>query len=309
MALEFVEHIDFFSMTNSNECQRLFHGRGHVHEGLEYINLDWLPPVLMITLYREVGQQALADLAGLLIKQMPACESVQVQYRSRPLAPVEVLTGSEITELNVTEHGLKYHLQLGRAQNLGLFLDMSNGRKWITEHAKDKTVLNLFAYTCAFSVAALAGGARHVFNVDNNRGVLNRGRENHQLNKLDMRAVRFDKIDVFKSFGRLKKYGPYDLLISDPPSFQQGSVDIKQDYSKIVRRLPQLMSPGGKIMLCLNSPDLSEEFLYQIVEDGCPDCQFVEQIKPPPVFKEAVAGKGLKVLVFQFEPGFDGVLA
>ena len=302
MLCSLIEHIEFPQNEGADECQRLFHGRGHAYEGLEYVNIDWLPPVILITVYKEVDTQALQDLATSLQENIPGCESVQVQYRSRALAPFELLHGREVEELDVLEHHLKYHLQLGRAQNVGLFLDMSNGRKWVMENVKDKTVLNLFSYTCAFSVAALAGGARHVFNVDSNSGVLNRGRENHLLNKQDMRSVRFDKIDIFKSFGRLKKHGPYDLLISDPPSFQQGSVNIRRDYSKIVRRIPQLVKQGGRIMLCLNSPDLSDDFLLDMVKDECPDCRFLEKINPLSVFKEAVKGKGLKVLIFEYQP-------
>lgn len=299
--IELVEHIDFSADGYEvGECRRLFHGRGHAYDGLTHVNIDWLPPVVLISLYDEVEKAELLALAQQLMEKMPTCQAVQVQYRFRSLAPFELLLGEDISELDVVEHGLHYHVQLGRAQNVGLFLDMSNGRRWVMDNAEDKTVLNLFSYTCPFSVAAIAGGARHVYNVDNNSGVLNRGRDNHRLNKHDMRAVRFDKIDIFKSFSRLKKHGPYDLLISDPPSFQQGSVDIKRDYSKIVRRIPQLVKPGGKIMLCLNSPELSDDFLYEMVKAECPQCQFVEAIKPLPVFKEAIDGKGLKVLVFKY---------
>ncbi|MDH3327320.1 MAG: class I SAM-dependent methyltransferase [Gammaproteobacteria bacterium] len=295
-------YINFSLANDSTECQRLFHGRGHTYEGLEHINIDWLPPVVLITSYRESSEQWLQDVTRQILDNMPACQSVQVQHRNLPLAPFEVLSGKKITELEVIEHGLKYHVELGRWQNIGIFLDMSNGRRWVMDNAQGKKILNLFSFTCPFSVAALAGGASHVFNVDNNSGVLTRGRENHRLNNIDMRSVSFDKIDIFKSFGRLKKHGPYDLMISDPPSFQQGSVNIKRDYSKIVRRIPLLIQPGGKIMLCLNSTELTEGFLYDLINEECPDCQFVEAIKPPAVFKEAVQGKGLKVLVFEYQP-------
>ena len=300
MPSNLIEHIDFSSITNSDECRRLFHGRGHAYEGLEHVNVDWLPPVVLITLYQEPEEGWLQGVAELIEKKLPECQSVQAQYRCRPLAPFELISGKEITDFQVIEHGVKYHVQLGRSQNIGIFLDMSNGRKWVMDNAKDKKILNLFSFTCPFSVAALAAGASHVFNVDNNSGVLTRGRENHRLNNIDMRSVSFDKIDIFKSFGRLKKHGPYDMLICDPPSFQQGSVDIRRDYPKIVRRIPQLLKPGGQAMLCLNSPELSENFLYDIVASECPECKFVEAIKPPPVFKESSQGKGLKVLVYRY---------
>lgn len=297
-----IEHITFDELNLLNECQRLFHGRGHAYDGLAHVNIDWLPPVVLITLYNEESEQWLQDTATVIMDKLPQCESVQVQYRSRPRAPFELLLGREINEITVIEHGIKYAVQLGRSQNVGLFLDMSNGRRWVMEHAKNKKVLNLFAFTCPFSVAALMGGAKHVFNVDNNSGVLNRGRDNHRLNDVDMRGVSFDKLDIFRSFSRLKKHGPYDLLICDPPSFQQGSVNIKRDYAKIIRRIPLLLNAGGEVMLCLNSPDLSEEFLFEIIKEECPECQFVEAIKPLPVFKEAEKGKGLKVLIFRYSP-------
>ena len=92
----------------------------------------------------------------------------------------------------------------------------------------------------------------------------------------------------------------YDLLICDPPSFQKGSVDIKRDYKKIISRIPQLMNKNSQLMLCLNSPDLDENFLLDTVNEHCPACTYTGQIDPPSVFKEAHAGKGLKVLLFSY---------
>ena len=290
---------DFYSAQNLQECLRLFHGRGHAYPGLEHVNVDWLDPVVLITVYKEESLESLQELARNLEQRIPDCRSVQVQYRCRKGAPVEVLSGEAITDTIVSEHGLKYHIQLGRAQNTGLFLDMRNGRDWVRRHAQGKRVLNLFAYTCAFSVAALDGGASFVVNFDNNKSVLKKGRENHQLNQLDPRSANFEHVDIFKSFGRLRKQGPYDLLICDPPSFQHGSVDIRRDYVRIIRKLPEFMLPQSQLMLCLNSPDLSEDFLIQMVADTCPAYHYLESIPTPEVFREAMPGKGLKVLIFE----------
>lgn len=295
--------IDFssHSVNGVEQCRRLFHGRGQAYEGLSHVTIDWLPPVALITLFDEVERPWLLELAQQLQARLPGCRSVQVRYRCRSMTPFEQLLGEEIESVVAEEAGLKFQLQLGRSQNTGLFLDMANGRRWVQQHAKDKRILNLFSYTCAFSVAALAGGAENVVNVDMSKGVLTRGRENHQLNQQDVRKVRFEKVDIFRSFSRLKRYGPYDLLISDPPSFQKGSVDIERDYKKIVRRVPDLLKVGGELMLCLNSPTLTEQFLIDMVEQECPSCQLVERINPPEVFVESQVGRGLKVLVFRFE--------
>lgn len=243
------------------DCQRLFHGRGHAYKGLDHVNIDWFSPVILITLYHEVDENWLSEQVSLIQKVMPECQSIQVQYRSRKFAPSEVLWGDEISSLRAKEHGLKYHISLGKAQNSGLFLDMGKGREWVKNHSENKKVLNLFAYTCAFSIAAIAGGAEQVVNIDMSKSSLSKGRENHKLNQQDASKVKYEGVDIFKSYSRLKKYGPYDLLICDPPSFQKGSVKIERDYKKIIKRLPELMANNSDVLLCLNSPDLSEDFL------------------------------------------------
>ena len=107
-------------------------------------------------------------------------------------------------------------------------------------------------------------------------------------------------MNIFTSWSRIKKYAPYDMLICDPPSFQAGSVDIKRDYHKIIKRISQLMNPNSDIILCLNSPDLTEDFIFLLIEEHCPECEFIESIPSPEVFKEAEKGKGLKVLLFKY---------
>ncbi|MDH5546149.1 MAG: class I SAM-dependent methyltransferase [Gammaproteobacteria bacterium] len=284
------------------ECRRLFHGRGKAYPGYQHVNIDWLPPVALIMLYEPVDTKWLAELADTLMSRIDGCRSVQVQHRYQEKSPTEVLLGEALTEIVVTEDGLKFYIQLGRLQNYGLFLDMRNGRRWVREQAADKRVLNLFAYTCAFSVAALAGGARKVVNFDNNKSVLQRGRENHRLNNQDTAHVVFEGVDIFRSWSRLRKHGPYDLLICDPPAFQVGSVNIGKDYQKIIRRLPEFMAPGGLLVLCLNAPNLDQNFLHEIVSAECDVCRYTEIIPLPEAYKETVSGQGTKVSVFEYRP-------
>jgi 23S rRNA (cytosine1962-C5)-methyltransferase len=297
--------IEYISATDFTDAQRLFHGRGHAYPELSHVNVDWLSPVVLITLYQAVDEKWLHDQGLALQALIPACQSVQVQRRFEKLAPTQVIIGNEIAHTVVNEQGLKFNIEFGKAQNSGLFLDMSKGRSWVKEQSKNKNVLNLFAYTCAFSVAAAAGGASKVVNIDLSKASLSKGRENHQLNllaKKEGKQVVFEGVDIFKSNSRIKKYGPYDLLICDPPSFQKGSVNIQRDYAKIIRRIPQWMNAGAKLMLCLNSPDLDEDFLKAEVARECPECQFEYKVANPDVFKETQQGKGLKVLIFTYIP-------
>jgi 23S rRNA (cytosine1962-C5)-methyltransferase len=291
---------EYISTTELTEAQRLFHGRGHAYDNLSHVNVDWLPPVVLITLYQEVDSDWLQHQALWLLQNITACRSVQVQYRCRAKAPSEVLLGEDIEQTQVNELGLKYQIEFGKAQNSGLFLDMRNGRQWVLEHSAHKNVLNLFAYTCAFSVAAIAGGAEKVVNLDMSKASLSKGRDNHRLNKHNTKQIIFSGVDIFKSNGRIKKHGLYDLIICDPPSFQKGSVNIERDYAKLIRRIPQWAKPQADIMLCLNSPDLNDDFLLSNVAEHCPQCQYQGKISPPAVFKEAHQGKGLKVLLFKY---------
>ncbi|GAB6042779.1 class I SAM-dependent methyltransferase [Endothiovibrio diazotrophicus] len=287
--------------TGSGDCRRLFHGRGHAYPGLEHINVDWLPPVALITLYREEARERVAELADALLARLPACRSVQVQYRCRHKAPVERLRGEVIEEFVVEEDGLKYAIRLGPTQNSGLFLDMRSGRRWVRENAAGKRVLNLFAYTCAFSVAAIAGDAAGVVNFDLSKAALARGRENHRLNGHDLGRVRFEGVDILKSFSRIRKHGPYDLLICDPPRLQRGSVDIRRDYPKILRRLAHFMASQSRLLLCLNAPDLDDAFLLDTMATECPDYRIVERLPTPEIFREAMPERGLKVMSFKRE--------
>ena len=93
-----------------------------------------------------------------------------LQHRYRPDSACEWLSGEPLETWDIVENGLRFRLDLGRNQNTGLFLDMRLGRRWVQEQAAGRRVLNLFAYTCGFSVAAIAGGASQVVNLDMARG-------------------------------------------------------------------------------------------------------------------------------------------
>ena len=280
------------------QAQRLFHGRGHAYEGLHHVTVDWLPPVALITLFVPEPEAEIKIFSDYLVSLLPDCKSVQLQHRYELPGPIDIIHGNGIQQLSIQEDNLQFNVRLGSSRNIGLFLDMRNGRKWIQEHSKDKRVLNLFAYTCGFSVAAIAGQAQSVLNIDMSSAALNVGRDNHRLNKQSLKQVRFEKLNIFKSFSRFKKQGPFDLLICDPPTFQKGSVDIIRDYPKILRRLSQFMAPGSTLLLCLNAPELGRDFLIKHMAELAPHYTLMEEIKPPKVYVEA-EDKGLKILCFK----------
>lgn len=279
-------------------AQRLFHGRGHAFSGLHHVTVDWLPPVILVTLFAPEPLSKTKHLSDQLLALFPSCKSVQLQHRYKLSGPIDLIYGEAIQQISIQQDNLQFHIHLGQSRNTGLFLDMQPGRQWVQANSKDKRVLNLFAYTCGFSVAAIAGKAESVFNVDLSRSALSVGRENHRLNQHNLKQVRFEKLDIFKSFSRFKKRGPFDLLICDPPTLQKGSVDIIKDYPKIIRRLDEFMAPESTLILCLNAPELDRDFLIDHMHHLAPKYTLIEEIHPPKVFFEA-ENKGLKVLCFK----------
>ena len=281
-----------------SETRRLFHGRGRCWPGLEQLTVDWLQGVLLVSLFKEPETAQLEALKQLLHTQFSAY-TVALQHRYLPQSTTEWLVGNPIDELTITEGGLRYLIDLGKKQNSGLFLDMRYGRNWVREQAEGQRVLNLFAYTCGFSVAAIEGGADHVVNLDMARGALSRGRDNHRLNGHDLSKVSFLGHDLFKSWAKVTNSGPYDLVIIDPPSFQKGSFLLTKDYQRVLRRLPDLLTPQGTVLACMNDPALGEDFLIEGVTREAPGLRFEQRLANPPEFPDIDPQSGLKALVFR----------
>ena len=280
------------------ETRRLFHGRGRCWPGLEQLTVDWLQGVMLVSLFKEPDAEQLEALKHML-KQQFGVYTVALQHRYLPQSTTEWLVGEAVDELTITEGGLRYLIDLGKKQNSGLFLDMRYGRNWVREQAQGQRVLNLFAYTCGFSVAAIEGGADHVVNLDMARGALSRGRDNHRLNGHDLGKVIFLGHDLFKSWAKVTHSGPYDLVIIDPPSFQKGSFLLTKDYQRVLRRLPDLLASQGTVLACMNDPAFDEDFLIDGVTREAPGLRFVERLQNPPEFPDIDPQSGLKALVFR----------
>ena len=292
--------------TAPDETRRLFHGRGRCWPGLEQLTVDWLQGVVLVSLFKAPDAEQLSALKALLLEvaqssawQASGAHTLVLQHRYTLQSDTEWLVGESIDEWTLTEGGLRYRVDLGRKQNNGLFLDMRYGRDWVRANAEGKRVLNLFAYTCGFSVAAIEGGAEHVVNLDMSRAALSHGRDNHRLNGHDMTRVTFLGHELFKSWGKVKSTGPYDLVIIDPPSFQKGSFLLTKDYQRVVRRLPELLSENGTVLACMNDPSLGSDFLIDGVTRDAPGLRFEQRLENPPEFPDADAECGLKALVFR----------
>lgn len=287
---------------HNGECARLFHGRGKKWEGLEHLSIDFFPPTILITTYKEIESNEKSALVDLLLS-IPelSFESIVLQKRHLKNDNVEVLKGEMPAEAFAVEKGEKYSLNLKNPQNTGFFLDMGLGRDWLRQHSQNKRVLNLFSYTCSLSVAAFKGQALAVANVDMSQPALNVGEKNHRLNgiEIDGRKTKFFHYDIMKSLGVISKRGPYDIVIIDPPTNQGLSFKVERDYHKIIRRLPEMASEDAVIMACLNSPYLGSDFLLNAFKEHAPEFIFQNKMYASFSDMEVNPEEGLKILFFK----------
>lgn len=283
------------------EFLRLFHGRGGCFEGWEFLTIDSIDSVLSIAYFNEIDESLEGQLHTLFSKIFDTrlYEAIVLQRRYLFKAPSEIIFGELPEKLYALENGISYKLNILSNQNNGFFPDMKIGREFVKDNAKGLNVLNLFSYTCAFSVAAFKGGASSVVNVDMSKSVLETGRDNHRLNNVEVRGTRYMPYNILKSFSRIKKSGPYDLIIIDPPSFQKGSFAASSDYQKIIRRLDELASDECTVLSCLNSPSLDSQFILDLYKEEAPSFSFVKRLENMQSFPSKESERALKNLVFK----------
>jgi len=284
----------------TDEYTRLFHGRGNTYEGYRFLTVDSVDQVLFAVLFEaNEEEESIVSMLCDFYSAMGRWEALVIQQRYLPSSPSTVTAGVLPNETYAIENSLKYHVNFQSAQNIGFFPDMKLGREFIREHARGKKVLNLFSYTCSFSVVAIEAGANKVVNVDMNKNVLSLGRENHRLNALETKNVEFMPYNILKSWSRIRKSGPYDLIIIDPPSFQKGSFAATSDYEKIIRRLHEFAETECIVLSALNAPELYSEFIKNLFRENAPEFRYIERLKNMESFPEIEEERSLKNLVFR----------
>ncbi len=167
-------------------------------------------------------------LVPLLREQTPLA-SVLLRHRGeRSESRVEALHGALPSgDLVVREHGLQFRVDLVRGQKTGLFLDHRENRVTIERHAEGRRVLNLFAYSGAFSLYALRGGAISTVDVDVAPHAGEDARHNVRLNGLDDSRHEFVVADVFEYLEAARKRGDtFDLIVCDPPTFARSKAHV-----------------------------------------------------------------------------------
>jgi 23S rRNA (cytosine1962-C5)-methyltransferase len=284
----------------SVELKRVFHGRGNFYDDYNYLVVDSINDVLLATFFEKIDEKIEISLIKMLdeIYATKGFKSLIIQRRYLKENMNEIFRGKLPQNTIAIENALKYNINFSN-QNIGIFPDMKIGREFIQNICKDKNILNLFSYTCAFSVAAISAGASKVVNVDMSKSALTIGRENHRINNLDTKKVKFMPYDILKSWSRIKKEGPYDIIIIDPPSFQKGSFAATRDYEKIIKRLDELAAQKCVILSCLNAPELDTNFIKNIFSEFASNFSFEKRLENLNTFPAIDDEKALKNLVFK----------
>jgi len=202
------------------------------------------------------------------------------QSKTEQASPQLVLGEAAPERFTVRENGLAFELSFNEGYSYGLFLDQrDNRRRLLTGHVAADfpfrtphsalRILNTFAYTCGFSVAAARAGA-HTTSLDLSKKYLEWGRRNFALNGLDPAAHDFIYGDVFDWLRRLAKKGrQFDAVLLDPPTFSQskesGVFRAEKDYGRLVALALPLLKSGGVLFASTNCATLApEEFLASI---------------------------------------------
>jgi 23S rRNA (cytosine1962-C5)-methyltransferase len=208
--------------------------------------------------------------------------------------PAALIAGEQPGEITVQENGLSYFVEPAGGYSSGLFLDQKLNRQWVTKLGA-KRMLNLFAYTCSFTVCAASAGAE-TCSVDASKRVLATGRRNLELNGIDQaEGHRFLADDAMKVVPRLLKRGErFDLIVLDPPTF--GRADghvfrIEKDLPGLICECFDLLSLGGWLLVSSNyaewgSKELREECELAL---GGIKAEFQPGELPPEIARGAVS--------------------
>ncbi len=221
-------------------------------------------------------REDLARLANTLSARGAYHKILSRQVRRATVAdssPQLVLGETAPERFEILENGVRFEMSFNEGYSVGLFLDQrDNRRRFLTGHiaanfplfdprkpdAKPE-VLNVFAYTCGFSVCAARAGARTT-SLDLSKKYLEWGRRNFTLNGLDPSAHDFIYGDAFDWLRRLAKKGrTFDAIILDPPTFSQskehGVFRVEKDFAKLVSAVLPLVKPGGILFAATNAAD------------------------------------------------------
>lgn len=265
------------------DCYRLFHG---VVDGEPGLVIDRYGPLLLVQTFRRALSPAAVEQLGAAVARALGQELlIAGNHRGEPDPLVEPHqpTAPALAEHVCREHGLAFAIAARhRGQDPWLFLDLRAGRRAVRELSRGRSALNLFAYTCGVGVAACAGGATSVCNVDFAQSALAVGRRNAAANGIDgarFQTLHSDCIPVLRQLaglpvqrrGRKTSYPTvaaqaFDLVFLDPPRWSKGpfgAVDVVRDYASLWKPCLLTLADGGIAIATNHVPTVDADTFCQ----------------------------------------------
>ena len=173
----------------------------------------------------------------------------------------------------VLENGVLYQVFMNDGLMTGIFLDQHEVRGSLVDGlAMGKSLLNMFSYTAAFSVAATMGGASQTTSVDLAKRSRELSQAHFQANGISTDDHRFIVMDVFEYFKYAKRKGlTYDVIVLDPPSFARNkkqTFSVAKDYHKLISQSLEILNPGGIIIASTNAANVSRQKFTEQIDKG-----------------------------------------
>jgi 23S rRNA (cytosine1962-C5)-methyltransferase len=217
--------------------------------------LEALKSLIIDLLIRESTPRAIYEKSISFLRKKEGLEEIR-----------EHLYGEDLPEVEVLENGLRYVVQVLEGQKTGFFLDQREMRLLVRRLAKDRKILNCFAYTGGFSISALMGGATHVDSVELSKKCEPLISKNIELNGLNPERHRFLLEDAIEFIAK----GPlhYDLVVLDPPAFAKQKNSVERAffaYKDMNKTALEKMPSGSLLLTCSCSYHIGEELFQNIL--------------------------------------------
>lgn len=249
------------------DCYRLI---SDAADGLPGVIVDWYDGHALVQWQTE-------KVASELYEKLPARSIYEQIVTKQKRTTPRLVAGKAADRFEIRENGVTYLVNFGEGLSTGLFLDQrENRRRLLTMGLAGKTVLNCFAYTCAFSVAAAKVGATTT-SVDLSRNYLDWGRDNFRANNLDPAAHEFVFGDVFEWLKRFAKRGrTWDVVLLDPPTFsttKRGrAFRAERDYAELNALAMSLVARGGWLFCSTNQRSLRADEFETMLRNAAKQC-------------------------------------
>lgn len=291
------EQLKRMGLLENTDCYRLAHQECPTLRIDRFGSQDWV-----YDYHHDQAQQAIETFLK-ITEQRPAFLREMKNRGHQPNEALLTVMNKPAPRWTAIENNLQFELRADQGLSPGLFLDQRENRHWVFRNSRNKKVLNLFSYTCGFSVFAAAGGAAEVVSVDVSTAFLDWGKTNFLLNDLNPQHFEFWSSDVLEFLKRTEKIGRrFDLIICDPPSFgrsKRGVFKIDKDLSELVRLSFPLLTPGGQLLLSSNYEQWNELQFEQQATKLLPAKSFTRREAPKPGLDFLEASPILKTLLME----------